>query len=53
MTPSPIPRETLIRWPAVAQDGVALGPRVIGCGCPIDGVCERQDCPQRPEEEKA
>jgi hypothetical protein len=44
---TPIPRIGLPRWPAVSAEGTALGNVVARCGCPIDGACERQNCPHR------
>jgi hypothetical protein len=52
MEATPIPRNTLIRWPAITEGGVSLGQRVIGCGCVPEGECVREDCPQRPEEQR-
>lgn len=45
-------RSGLPRWPAVANDGAALGYRIIGCACVPEGVCERADCPHRDERER-
>jgi hypothetical protein len=49
---TPLSRIDLPRLPAVSAEGTALGNVVARCGCPIEGACERQNCPHRDRAER-